>query len=129
MDVGLSKFDRINVRGSRDNWDQLGRHLFGRSSSGLPPLLPPCPFLLWQVCVPARRQHCILWIRHHRNQPTQITDQCHLEAKLRTRMIGAWQTDVSWGNFSDELAFGISAQGKKGSHVAERGQILVLISA
>ena len=53
MDVGLSEFVRIDGWCSRDNWDQFSRHLFGRSSSSLPALLPPCPFMSWEIGIEA----------------------------------------------------------------------------
>src|SRR5258708_38450457 len=42
-------------------------------------------------------------------------------------MVRTWQDNASRGHFSDELAFGVSAQGNKGSYITERGQTLILI--
>ncbi len=80
VNVGLGQFDGINRRCllRRHNGNQLGRHLFGRSSGGLPVLSPPGPLIKWQVAVPPSRIRCFLWIRPDRNRPTQVTNERHL---------------------------------------------------
>src|SRR5712692_737542 len=129
MDVGLSELDRIDGLCGGHNRDELRYHLFGWCSSGLPALFPPSRIGPLSVCIPAPWQVRVLWVRHNRNESTQIADQCYLQAELLTWMVRTWQADTSRGHFSDNLAFGVSTQGKKGSHITERVQILILIRA
>jgi hypothetical protein len=129
MDVSLSEFDRIDGLCGGDNWDQLRRHFFSWSGSGLPPCFPPLRIGPLSVCIEAGQQFCLLWISHDRHQPTQVADERRVQAKLLTLLIWARQGDASRSHLSHDLAFVVRAQGKEGSYLAERGEILVLIGA
>ncbi len=78
MNGGLSELDSIDGLCRRHNGNQLRCHLFGGSGCGLPALFPPVRIIPLSVCIPASGQVRLLWIGHHRDEPTQVTDQSHL---------------------------------------------------